>query len=96
MPTRSVGVHRSRILQRLRAARDARIVSVVAPAGYGKTTVLAQLAAGLPGRVAWVTVDAAPNDAIVLLDVCRGRLRPRRVRGAGLEVGDPARSGGPG
>src|SRR6476620_6050276 len=67
VPTRSVGVHRSRILQRLRVARDARIVSVVAPAGFGKTTVLAQLAAGLPGRVAWVTVDAGNNDAIVLL-----------------------------
>ncbi len=67
VPTRSVGVHRSRILQRLRVARDARIVSVVAPAGYGKTTVLAQLAAGLPGRVAWVTVDDGANDAIVLL-----------------------------
>ena len=67
VPTRTVGVHRSRILQRLRGARDARIVSVVAPAGYGKTTVLAQLAAGLPGRVAWVTVDGSHNDAIVLL-----------------------------
>jgi LuxR family transcriptional regulator, maltose regulon positive regulatory protein len=67
VPTRLFDVHRWRVLERLRDAHDARIVSLAAPAGYGKTTVMAQLASGLPGRVAWITVDEGADDATALL-----------------------------
>jgi LuxR family maltose regulon positive regulatory protein len=43
------------------------IVSVVAPAGYGKTTLLAQWAERYRRAVAWVSVDAGDNDPKVLL-----------------------------
>ena len=44
-----------------------RVVNVVAPVGYGKTTLLAQWAAAEPRRVAWVSLDARDNDPYVLL-----------------------------
>jgi hypothetical protein len=43
------------------------VVSVVAPAGYGKTTLLAQWAQRKGGRVGWLTVDPHDNDPAVLL-----------------------------
>ena len=43
------------------------IISVVAPPGYGKTTVLAQWAARMSPRAAWVSVDESDNDPVVLL-----------------------------
>jgi LuxR family maltose regulon positive regulatory protein len=47
---------------------DARpIVSVVAPAGYEKTTLLSQWAEHNTQAVAWVSVDEADNDPNVLL-----------------------------
>jgi LuxR family maltose regulon positive regulatory protein len=58
-------VQRDRITDRLRAGagEGARLVLVAAPAGFGKTTLLAQwLAAGTPQRrVAWLALD--PGDA---------------------------------
>ena len=51
----------------LERAADARLVLVQAPAGFGKTTLLVQLAAALaaaPGaEVVWVSLDAEDNDA---------------------------------
>ncbi|HKA99063.1 MAG TPA: LuxR C-terminal-related transcriptional regulator, partial [Streptosporangiaceae bacterium] len=43
------------------------IVSVVAPAGYGKTTLLSQWAERRGPAFAWVSVDEADNDPKVLL-----------------------------
>jgi hypothetical protein len=74
---------------------DARpIVSVVAPAGYGKTTLLSQWAEHNTQAVAWVSVDEADNDPNVLLayvaealnaiepigERCSTHWRPRRGR----------------
>jgi LuxR family transcriptional regulator, maltose regulon positive regulatory protein len=47
-------VPRPRLLRRLAAARDVPLVLVVAPAGYGKTTLLAEWAARDERRFAWV------------------------------------------
>ena len=47
-------VHRTRVLRLIRDARDLRLVSIVAPPGYGKTRVLAQWAAAADRRVAWL------------------------------------------
>ncbi|HEY3646812.1 MAG TPA: AAA family ATPase, partial [Streptosporangiaceae bacterium] len=44
-----------------------RIVSVVAPPGYGKTTLLSQWAEQSGAPFAWVSVDERDNDPKVLL-----------------------------
>jgi LuxR family maltose regulon positive regulatory protein len=51
----------------LRAAAPCRIATVVAPAGYGKTTLLAQWAERDPRPFVWVSLDERANDPIVLL-----------------------------
>jgi len=43
------------------------VVSVVASAGYGKTTLLAQWATAERRSVAWLTLDDLDNDPVVLL-----------------------------
>ena len=60
-------VSRPALVNRLRAARSARAVSVVAPAGYGKTTLLAQWAARDDRSFGWVSLDRRDNDPVVLL-----------------------------
>jgi LuxR family transcriptional regulator, maltose regulon positive regulatory protein len=60
-------VRRSLLIERLAAGDPAPIVSVVAPAGFGKTTLLAQWAAGNGQAFAWVSVDEPDNDPKVLL-----------------------------
>jgi len=62
------------------------IVSVVAPAGYGKTTLLVQWAERSGQAVAWVSLDEQDNDSKVLLgDVARA---PDAVRPVARPVFD--------
>ena len=58
-------VPRSSLVERLGDRRP--IVSVVAPSGYGKTTVLSQWAERNGQSFAWVSVDERDNDPKVLL-----------------------------
>jgi LuxR family maltose regulon positive regulatory protein len=60
-------VHRAVLVDRLLAAAGVPVVCVVAPAGYGKTTLLAQWAQEKGSRVGWVSVDQRDNDPAVLL-----------------------------
>jgi LuxR family maltose regulon positive regulatory protein len=60
-------VPRPSLLALLRAARSVPTVAVVAPAGYGKTTLLALWAQDDDRPFAWVSLDAHDNDPIVLL-----------------------------
>ena len=55
------------LIERLRGGDRHPIVSVVAPPGYGKTTLLAQWAERNGQAFAWVSVDEADNDPKVLL-----------------------------
>ena len=66
-PTRRGAVDRSPLIDRLAGAESAPIVSVVAPAGYGKTTLLSQWAERDGPAFAWVSVDERDNDPKVLL-----------------------------
>ena len=66
-PTRPGTVSRSSLIDRLEREDARPIVSVVAPAGYGKTTLLSQWAERNGQAFAWVSVDEADNDAKVLL-----------------------------
>ena len=60
-------VRRSSLIERLRRGEARPIVSVVGPAGYGKTTMLSQWAERNGQSFAWVSVDEPDNDPKVLL-----------------------------
>ena len=60
-------ISRSRLIERLARSDSRPIVSVVAPAGYGKTTLLSQWAERNGQAFAWVSVDERDNDPKVLL-----------------------------
>jgi len=66
-PVRPGTVTRPFLIERLRGGDRWPIVSVVAPPGYGKTTLLAQWAERNGQAFAWVSVDEADNDPKVLL-----------------------------
>jgi LuxR family transcriptional regulator, maltose regulon positive regulatory protein len=63
---RSGTVSRTALVNRLRTATT-RVMTVSAPAGYGKTTLLAQWAERDARPFAWITLDERDNDPIVLL-----------------------------
>ena len=65
-PIRPGTVCRSSLIERLERDASCPIVSVVAPAGYGKTTLLSQWAERSGQAFAWVSVDEKDNDAKVL------------------------------
>ena len=60
-------VRRFPLIERLARGDPRPIVSVVAPPGYGKTTLLSQWAERNGQAFAWVSVDEADNDPKVLL-----------------------------
>jgi LuxR family maltose regulon positive regulatory protein len=60
-------VPRTALVNRLRASSDARVFSIAAPAGYGKTTLLAQWAARDPRPFAWVSLENRDDDPVSLL-----------------------------
>jgi LuxR family transcriptional regulator, maltose regulon positive regulatory protein len=60
-------VRRSSLIERLAQHGGCPVVSVVAPSGYGKTTVLAQWAERNGQSFGWVSVDERDNDPKVLL-----------------------------
>src|SRR5215471_1135024 len=66
-PVRSGTVRRSSLIERLGRDDSRPIVSVVTPAGYGKTTLLSQWAESSGQAFAWVSVDDGDNDPKVLL-----------------------------
>ncbi len=60
-------VRRLALIEQLRRGKPYPIVSVVAPPGYGKTTLLSQWAERNGQAFAWVSVDDGDNDPKVLL-----------------------------
>ena len=68
MPRRHVGtLRRTRLLRQLRSARDRPVISMVAPPGYGKSSLLVQWATEDSRPVAWLTVDDSDSDPFVFL-----------------------------
>src|SRR5215213_11924575 len=66
-PGRPGIVARTGLVERLLASDAVPVGCVVAPAGYGKTTLLAQWAQRAARRVGWVSLDQRDNDPAVLL-----------------------------
>jgi LuxR family transcriptional regulator, maltose regulon positive regulatory protein len=60
-------VRRPLLIERLARGDPRPVVSVVAPAGYGKTTLLSQWAEANGQAFAWVSVEEPDNDPKVLL-----------------------------
>ncbi len=58
-------VTRTRVREAIRSLPDPRLILVVAPAGYGKTSAVAQMGTGT--SIAWLTVDDGDNDPVQLL-----------------------------
>ncbi len=57
-------MRRERLTSRLGGAEAPSLTLVSAPAGFGKTTLLAEWLAGT-GRTAWLSLDAGNNDRVV-------------------------------
>ncbi len=55
-------VARQRLIEQLNDGRDRDLILVCAPAGFGKTTLLAEWTAAHPGVVAWLSLDRGDND----------------------------------
>ena len=64
--TRPGSVPKTGVITRLRGSRQP-FATVVAPAGYGKTTLLARWAEMDPRPFAWVALDGQDDDGIVFL-----------------------------
>src|SRR5262245_14362343 len=60
-------VRRTALVNRLRAARAVPVITLVAPAGYGKTTVLAQWAERDERPFAWIALDERDAGASALV-----------------------------
>lgn len=65
---------RERLLTRIESRRDARLVLIRAPAGFGKSTLMAQLFASR-SDCAWLSLDASDNDPRQLAQVLSLSLR---------------------
>ena len=88
-------VPRPRLAQRLGEARGQGLVLVCAPAGYGKTVLLAEWVRRFRRPAAWLSLDAGDNDparfwrhALAALD----RIRPGTGQRIGSLLGPPAPS----
>ena len=61
-------VSRGELIEQARAS-ECRVVGVTAPAGYGKSTLLAEWARAEDRRVAWVSLDRFDDDPAALLSL---------------------------
>jgi len=89
-------VSRTALVNRLRVSSLPPVVTLLAPAGYGKTTLLAQWA-GRDGRCfAWVSMDEDDDDPLLLLRYVAAALwRAGRIDSSVLDaVGSTGRSSG--
>ena len=91
-PSRPGRVARPRLLRRLRAATGQELVLVCAPAGFGKSTLLADWV-GDDGRIAaWLSLDQADNDPVRFwrhIAAAVDAARPGVAQRAGVLVGGP-------
>src|SRR4051794_21548999 len=73
-PRRARGsIPRPRVLSRLSESRDTPLVLLVAPAGYGKTTLLSEWAARDGRRFTWFDLGAGDDPEVVLASIERTR-----------------------
>jgi LuxR family maltose regulon positive regulatory protein len=78
------------LVNRLADSSDARVVSIAAPPGYGKTTLLAQWADHDPRPFAWVSLEQRDDDPVSLLTYIASALDSIRPVGASVFRGAAA------
>jgi len=66
---------RSRLLNALHRHVERKLQLVVAPAGFGKTTLLVDFAHSAGHAVAWAALDAADRDLAICIETLTGALR---------------------
>src|SRR5919202_1014159 len=66
-PVRPTLVPRPRLTERLRMSLAGKLTLIAAPAGFGKTTLLAAWLADLVQPVAWLSLDGGDNDPSTFL-----------------------------
>ncbi len=71
-------VKRARLTEHLWAGMQCKLTTVVAPAGYGKTTLVGDWLRTTSGPAAWLTLDAADNDSNLFLAYLAAALRQAR------------------
>jgi LuxR family transcriptional regulator, maltose regulon positive regulatory protein len=88
-------IHRPRLTRPLTETAGQRLVTLVAPAGYGKTTLLRDWADRDERPFAWVTLDGEDNDPACLrasVALAAGRVEPQRGTGRFVLVLDDAQA----
>ncbi len=68
-------LERPRLLSQLEAAGDVQLVALIAPSGYGKTTLLAQFARTDVRRAVWLELSEDHADPVALAHSLAGALR---------------------
>src|SRR5947209_2102236 len=68
-------VHRSRLIERLRQGLERSLILLCAPAGFGKTTLLAEFLAERRMPAAWLSLDAEDNDPLRFLSAVLAALQ---------------------
>ena len=74
-PVRSERVSRARLIEQLNAGPDCRLTLVSAPAGFGKTTLVAEWLSGADCPHAWLSLDEDDNDPLCFLAYLVAALR---------------------
>src|ERR1700682_1467531 len=62
---RAAFVSRPRLVHRIGSPKRGNITLITAPAGYGKTTLLAEWCSRQKIQMAWLSLDAAHNDPVL-------------------------------
>jgi len=88
-------VRRTSVLEHLAELRDYSLVALLAPSGYGKTTVLAQYARETDRPVAWIRLDEEATDVhhvttLLVGALCRASEALDHVLGGTHRPEDPA------
>jgi LuxR family maltose regulon positive regulatory protein len=60
--TRQGNISRQKLIEQLNTGRESKLILLSAPAGYGKTTLLAEWVNQLDIPVGWISLDAQDND----------------------------------
>jgi LuxR family transcriptional regulator, maltose regulon positive regulatory protein len=79
-------VRRERLLRMLAGSPQASAVAVVAPLGYGKSTLLRQVAEEDERPTAWVSLDPRDDDPVVLIAHIAAAVARSRPDGRALEA----------
>jgi ATP/maltotriose-dependent transcriptional regulator MalT len=70
-------IHRAQLVDRLHANIPRKLIAIAAPAGYGKTTLLADFAAHTELPVCWVRLSEAERDPIRMAKILSASMEKR-------------------